>query len=122
MYWGEAIVNTMDTWNATAGNKKTPLEHVSGRKGDLQALKPFGCHVFIRKDENRQAHLESRTVEGIFLGYSAIAKGYRVSCDAQWKSVIIRAPCDCRFKEDEFPATEQKMKKSDELRHGDSNN
>ena len=43
-------------------------------------------------------------------------------CDTQWKSIIIRALHNCRFKEDEFPATEQKMKKSDESKHGDSNN
>jgi hypothetical protein len=49
--------------------------------------------------------MEPRAEPGIFLGYSGKMKGYKVSCDPQWKSCLIRAPRNCIFKEDEFPAT-----------------
>jgi hypothetical protein len=45
---------------------------------------------------------------GIFLGYSGETKGYRVSHDPEWKSVIIRVPQDCIFREDEYPTIEMK--------------
>ena len=107
-YWGEAILCAVATWNATTGRKMSPLEAVTGRAGKLEFLKPFGCRVYIRTDGSLQKHMEPRAEMGIFLGYSGEAKGYRVSRDPQWRSIVIRAPRDCIFKEDEFPAMDKK--------------
>src|SRR6185312_1840823 len=107
-FWGEAIHCAVATSNATTTRKKSPLETVSGRAGNLEFLKPFGCRVYIRTDGSLQRHMEPRAEMGIFLGYSSETKGYKVSRDLQWRSVVIRAPRDCIFKEDEFPAQEKK--------------
>ena len=107
-YWGEAILCAVATWNATSARAKSPLEMVTGRAGNLALLKPFGCRVYIRTDGELQHHMEPRAEMGIFLGYSSETKGYKVARDPQWKSVVIRAPKDCIFKEDEYPAIEVK--------------
>jgi hypothetical protein len=107
-YWGEAILCTVATWNATTAKVKSPLESVTGRAGNLAMLKPFSCRVYIRTDGSMQRHMEPRAEMGIFLGHLGKTKGYRVSRDPEWKSVIIRAPRDCIFREDEYPAIEMK--------------
>ncbi len=104
-YWGKAIQCAVATWNATSGNGKSLLEVLTGWAGHLEMLKPFGCRVYIRTNGSLQSHMELRAEPGIFLGYSGKTKGYKVSRDLQWKSCLIRAPRDCIFKEDEFPAT-----------------
>jgi hypothetical protein len=76
--------------------------------GNLAMLKPFGCRVYIRTDRSMQHHMEPQVEMGIFLGYSGKMKGYRVSCNPEWKSVIIRAPQDCIFREDEYPVIKMK--------------
>jgi hypothetical protein len=104
-YWGKAIQCAVATWNATSRNGKLPLEVLTGWAGHLEMLKPFGCRVYIQTNGSLQSHMEPRAEPGIFLGYLGETKGYKVSRDPQWKSCLIRAPCDCIFKEDEFPAT-----------------
>ena len=114
-FWGDAILSAVVTWNATTSKAKSPLEIVTGRTGDLGMLKPFGCRVYIRTDGPQQKHMEARAEAGILLGYSNIAKGYKVSRDPDWKMIVVRAPRDCMFKEDEFPAIDRKYRKeSDE--------
>src|SRR6185312_4170432 len=111
-FWGEAIHCAVAMWNATTNRKKSPLETVSGRAGNLTFLKPFGCRVYIRTDGSLQRHMEPHADMGIFLGYSSETKGYKVARDPQWQLIVIRAPRDCIFKEDEFPVMERKMKVS----------
>ncbi len=88
-----------------SGNGKSLLEVLTGRAGHLEMLKPFGCRVYIQTNGSLQSHMEPRAEPGIFLGYSGETKGYKVSCNPQWKSCLIRAPRNCIFKEDKFPAT-----------------
>ena len=116
-FWGEAIHCAVATWNATTNRKKSPLEAVSGRAGNLAFLKPFGCRVYIRTDGSLQKHMEPRAEMGIFLGYSSETKGYKVARDPQWRSIVIRAPRDCVFKEDEFPAKERKTNSNGDTDH-----
>ena len=113
-FWGDAILSAVVTWNATSNKAKSPLEAVTGRTGDLGMLKPFGCRVYIRMDGPQQRHMEARAEAGIMLGYSSISKGYRVSRDPDWKTIVVRAPRDCMFKEDEFPAINRKRRNESE--------
>ena len=120
-YWGEAIQCAVVTWNATSGNAKSPLEILTRRAGSLDMLKPFGCRVYIRTDGSLQSHMELRAEPGIILGYSSEMKGYKVSRDPQWKSYLIRAPCNCIFKEDEFPATSMRNNDRSQLENSTTN-
>src|SRR6185312_2389842 len=109
-FWGEAIHCAVATSNATTTRKKSPLETVSGRAGNLTFLKPFGCCVYIRTDGSLQRHMEPRADMGIFLGYSSETKGYKVARDPQWQSIVIRAPHDCISKRISFQALKGKLK------------
>ncbi len=120
-YWGKAIQCTAATWNATSGNGKLLLEVLTRRAGHLEMLKPFGCRVYIRTDRSLQSHMEPRVEPGIFLGYLGETKGYKVSHDLQWKSCLIRAPRNCIFKEDKFPATTKRNNDQSHSEHSVTN-
>jgi hypothetical protein len=57
---------------------KTPYEILLGKKPDLSYFRVFGCKCFIRKKGNRLSKFETRSIEGIFVGYSTNSHGYRV--------------------------------------------
>ena len=60
------------------GTKKTPYELWKGRKPNRQYLRIFGSTCFILKDRENVGKFDSRSDEGIFLGYSSTSKAYRV--------------------------------------------
>jgi hypothetical protein len=77
----------------------TPFELRFGRKTSVSHLRPFGCKCFILKCGNLDK-FESRSSNGIFLGYTSHDSSYRVfnletntvveSCDVTFDET---APC-----------------------------
>ena len=79
--WGEAINTTCHTVNKVyfrPGTKKTPFELWKGRKPNVKYFRIFGSTCFILKDRENVGEFDSRSDEGIFLGYSFTSKAYRV--------------------------------------------
>ena len=79
--WGEAVNSTCHTVNRVyfrPGTKKTPYELWKGRKPNVKYFRIFGSTCFILKDRENVGKFDSRSDEGIFMGYSSISKAYRV--------------------------------------------
>jgi hypothetical protein len=55
----------------------TPFELCFGRQSSISHLRPFGCKCFILKYDNLDK-IESRSSDGIFLGYTPHGRSYRV--------------------------------------------
>ncbi|XP_075669659.1 uncharacterized protein LOC142639349 [Castanea sativa] len=79
--WGEAVNTACHTVNKVyfrPGTKKTPYELWKGRKPNVKYFRIFGSTCFILKDRENVGKFDSRSDEGIFLGYSSTSKAYRV--------------------------------------------
>jgi hypothetical protein len=79
----------------------TPFELRFGRKPSISHFRAFGCKCFVLKRENLDK-FESRSFDGILLGYTPHGRSYRVynfetntvieSCDVTFDET---APCPC---------------------------
>jgi hypothetical protein len=77
----------------------TPFELRFGRKPSISHLRHFGCKCFVLKCENIDK-FESRSLDGILLGYTPHGRSYRVynldtntvfgSCDVNFDETV---PC-----------------------------
>ena len=79
--WGEAVNTVCHTVNKVyfrPSTKKTPYELWKGRKPNVKYFRIFGSTCFILKDRENVGKFDSRSDEGIFLGYSSTSKAYRV--------------------------------------------
>ena len=79
--WGEAVNTTCHTVYRVyfrLGAKKTPYERWKGRKPSVKYFRIFGSTCFILKDRENVGKFDSRSDEGIFLGYSFTSKTYQV--------------------------------------------
>ena len=79
--WEEAVNTTCHTVNKVyfrPGTKKTPYELWKGRKPNVKYFRIFGSTCFILKDRENVGKFDSRSDEGIFLGYSSTSKAYRI--------------------------------------------
>ena len=79
--WGEAVNTACHTVNKVyfrPGTKKTLYKLWKGRQPNVKYFKIFGSTYFILKDRENVRKFDSRSDEGIFLGYSSISKAYRV--------------------------------------------
>ena len=80
-FWGEAVNTACHTVNRVyfrPGTKKTPYELWKGRKPNVKYFRIFRSTYFILKDRENVGKFDSRSDEGIFLGYSSTSKAYRV--------------------------------------------
>ena len=80
-FWGEAVNIACHIVNRVCfrpGTKKTPDELWKGRKPNVKHFRIFGSTCFILKDRENVGKFDSRSDEGIFLGYSSTSKAYRV--------------------------------------------
>ena len=55
---------------------KTPYELWYGRRASVKYFKVFGTNCYIKRNEDDLGKFDSRTDEGIFLGYSCTKKTY----------------------------------------------
>jgi hypothetical protein len=73
----------------------TPFELRFGRKPSVSHFRPFGCKCFILKLENLDK-FESRSFDGILLGYTPHGRSYRVY---NFETNTIVVSCDMTFDE-----------------------
>ena len=79
--WGETMNTTCHIVNRVyfkTGTKKTLYELWKGRKPNVKYFRIFGSTCFILKDRENVGKFDTRSNEGIFLGYSSSSKAYRV--------------------------------------------
>ena len=72
--WGEAVNTTYHMVNKIyfrPSTKKTPYELWKGRKPNVKYFRIFRSTCFILKDRENVEKFDSRSDEGIFLGYSS---------------------------------------------------
>jgi hypothetical protein len=80
MFWREAIhtvVHILNRCFLRTNHDKTPYELWKGRPATINYLKVFGSKCYIKRSEENLGKFDSRTDEGIFLGYSFDSKSYR---------------------------------------------
>jgi hypothetical protein len=73
----------------------TPFELRFGRKPSVSHFKPFGCKCFVLKCDNFDK-FESRSFDGILLGYTPHGRSYRVY-NLETSTVV--ESCDVTFNE-----------------------
>jgi hypothetical protein len=73
----------------------TPFELRFGRKPSVSHLRPFGCKCFILKYGNL-GKFESRSSDGILLGYTPHGRSYRVY---NFETNTVIESCDVTFNE-----------------------
>jgi hypothetical protein len=73
----------------------TPFELHFGRKPSISHLRPFECKCFVLKCVNLDK-FESRSSDGILLGYTPLGRSYRVF---NLETNIIIESCDVTFNE-----------------------
>ena len=79
-FWGEAMSTACYVANRIflrAFLKRTSYELRFGRQPKVSHLRVFGCKCFVLKEGNLDK-FESRSSDGIFLGYSLHSRAYRV--------------------------------------------
>ena len=81
-FWAEAVSTACYVANRAllrSTLKKTPYELLKGQKPNLAYFRTFGCRCYILINEKSNiGKFDSRSDEGIFLGYSDRSKAYQV--------------------------------------------
>ena len=80
-FWVEAINTACYTSNRThmrPHTRKTCYELWKGKKPSVKYFRVFGSRCYILKDHENLGKFESKSEEGIFLGYSSKSRAYRV--------------------------------------------
>ncbi|UYV80563.1 hypothetical protein LAZ67_19000691 [Cordylochernes scorpioides] len=81
--WAEAVTtaNYLHNRIPSKATDKTPFKLWTNRKPSLKHLKRFGCKAFAYIPKIKRNKLDSKVIEGIFLGYDDRSKGYRILHD-----------------------------------------
>ena len=80
-FWAEAISTTCHSANRLylrKGLDKTPYEILTGNKPNISYFKVFGCKCFYLIKGVRLSKFHSKALEGIFVGYGAESRTYRI--------------------------------------------
>ncbi|XP_077277091.1 uncharacterized protein LOC143905509 isoform X1 [Temnothorax americanus] len=80
-FWAEAIATANYIRNrciTKSLHSGTPFEKWTGRRPNISHLRTFGCKAFILDKSPNKGKFDVRGLEGIFVGYSEVAKAYRV--------------------------------------------
>lgn len=79
-HWKEAVHTSVYILNRVQIRVKstfTPYELWYGKATSIKYFKIFGCKCYIKRDEENLGSFDTKTDEGIFLGYSTQSKAYR---------------------------------------------
>ena len=78
--WAEAVMtaNYIRNRSPTSQNAKTPWELFFGRKPNVSGMKVFGATAYVHVPQSLRKKLDSHSQKGIFVGYEANSKAYRV--------------------------------------------
>ncbi|KAJ9535657.1 hypothetical protein OSB04_un001191 [Centaurea solstitialis] len=80
-FWAEAVNTACYAQNRSLIVKRfrrTPYELFRNRKPSIEHLHIFGCVCYILNNKDNLGKFDSKSDDGIFLGYSSISKTYRV--------------------------------------------
>ncbi|OAY24807.2 hypothetical protein MANES_17G026196v8 [Manihot esculenta] len=78
MHYGFVIVDDYSRVLIRPLLNKTPYELWNGRKPRVSYFRVFSCKCFLLNNKDNLGKFDSKTDEGIFLGYSTSSKSYRV--------------------------------------------
>jgi hypothetical protein len=80
-FWGEAVNTACHIINRVylrIETNKTPYEIWRGKKPIVKYFRTFGSKCYILRDRENLGKFDSKSDEGIFLGYSTKSRAYRV--------------------------------------------
>ncbi|GKA83599.1 retrovirus-related pol polyprotein from transposon TNT 1-94 [Tanacetum coccineum] len=80
-FWGEAVNTTCFTQNRSIIVKrhgKTSYDVFRGRSPDISYFYVFGCPLHIHNHKDHLGKFNEKADDGFFLGYSSVAKAFRV--------------------------------------------
>jgi hypothetical protein len=80
-FWGEAVNTAYHIINRVylrPETNKTPYEIWRGKKPTVKCFKTFGSKRYILRDKENLGKFDTKSDEGIFLGYSTNSRAYRV--------------------------------------------
>src|SRR3954468_9333363 len=80
-FWAEAINTACHASNRLFLRKilmKTPYELLTGHKPNVKYYRVFGCKCFFLNNKDRLDKFQSKTIEGIFVGYASNSQANRV--------------------------------------------
>jgi hypothetical protein len=116
-FWGEAIATAVHVSNRLflrSVYNKTPYELLTGNKPNVSYFRVFGCKCFI-KNKERLGKFESRTIEGIFVGYAHDSHAYRYYNKS---SGCVEVSCDVVF--EEFNGSQEEQVVPSDVGYGES--
>lgn len=102
MFWAEAIATANYLRNrlpSRATDGKTPCEMFSKLVPDASELKVFGCVTFAHVPAQLRKKLDKCSSAGVFVGYEANKKAWRVLCQSRDGSWQLHLSRDVRFDE-----------------------
>ncbi|KAJ9509139.1 hypothetical protein QJQ45_001625 [Haematococcus lacustris] len=84
-FWAHAVkyANYIRCLLPVSGQPLTPWEAFYGVKPDLSGLRVFGCRVWLHVPDHKRSKLQSKSVEGLFLGYQPGSKAYLVEVNGR---------------------------------------
>lgn len=92
-FWAEAIATANYIRNRCVTkslDEGTPYEKWNRKRPDVRHFRIFGCKVEFLDKTPHKDKLQSKTLEGIFVGYSVTSKAYRIWVPAEGKIKISR--------------------------------
>ena len=101
-FWAEAISTAAYLRNrcpTSSFKGATPYERWFGVKPDVEHLRVFGCNVYVHIPDEKRRKLDAKAVEGVFVGYPAGQKGYKIFIPESKRFVSSR---DVTFMEKSF--------------------
>ncbi|RVX12855.1 Retrovirus-related Pol polyprotein from transposon RE1 [Vitis vinifera] len=102
LLWAEAVNTSVYLLNrlpTKSVQSKTPIEAWSGVKPSVKHLKVFGSFCYLHVPSVKRGKLDERAEKGVFVGYAAESKGYRIYSLSRMKIVISR---DVHFDENSY--------------------
>jgi Reverse transcriptase (RNA-dependent DNA polymerase)/gag-polypeptide of LTR copia-type/GAG-pre-integrase domain/Integrase core domain len=101
-YWAESVVTAVYIRNRSPSrtlNNITPYEAWHGQKPSINHLRVFGCLAWVHIPKAKRQKLDPKATLGIFVGYSAESKAYRIFDP---KAGVIKISRDVQFLENRF--------------------
>ena len=105
--WAEAVATAAYLRNrcpTSTFQGATPFERWFGEKPNVDHLRTFGCEVYVHVPDQKRRKLEPKAVKGLFVGYPAGSKGYKIYMPESRKMICSR---DVQFLENSFNTVDQ---------------
>ena len=100
-FWAEAIstANYLRNLVPTSNSTKTPYELFHQKKPDVARLRVFGCSAYVQLPAPLRKKFDKRSVQGVFVGYEATQKAWRVMCPTDGNGWKLHTSRDVQFLE-----------------------